>query len=189
MQSAALTGGFSDAPVQSASGFRAALNAMARPGQIEQVTGAIAPAPVSEAAAVLLLTLCDAETPVFLAPGHDLPNVRDWIAFHIGAPICGRQSAMFALGNWESLNPLGGFSTGTPEYPDRAATLIVEMDSIAQSGARLTGPGIQDQAFLSLPDIDAFRANHQLYPLGRDFFFTSGDRLAALPRSTRVEVG
>ena len=53
-------------------------------------------------------------------------------------------------------------------------------------GAVLTGPGIADAARLSLPDVAAFRANRALFPLGLDFFFTCGDRLAALPRSTVV---
>jgi alpha-D-ribose 1-methylphosphonate 5-triphosphate synthase subunit PhnH len=39
---------------------------------------------------------------------------------------------------------------------------------------------------LTLPEVAAFRANRALFPLGLDFFFTCGDRLAALPRSTVV---
>ena len=45
-----LTGGFGNAPVQSARAFRAALNALARPGRIEPLAGGVAPAPVSPAA-------------------------------------------------------------------------------------------------------------------------------------------
>jgi alpha-D-ribose 1-methylphosphonate 5-triphosphate synthase subunit PhnH len=50
----------------------------------------------------------------------------------------------------------------------------------------LEGPGIETQARLDLPDPAAFRRNHARFPLGLDFFFTCGDRLAAVPRSTRV---
>jgi alpha-D-ribose 1-methylphosphonate 5-triphosphate synthase subunit PhnH len=42
-------------------------------------------------------------------------------------------------------------------------------------------------AALSLPEVAAFQANARAFPLGLDFLFTCGDRLAALPRSTRVE--
>ncbi|GHF48226.1 phosphonate C-P lyase system protein PhnH [Seohaeicola zhoushanensis] len=183
-----LTGGFDNPPVQSALAFRAVMNALARPGRIETVAGAAAPAPVSPAAAVLLLTLCDAETPIFLAGAHDCAAVRDWLAFHCGTPVVTRRAeAMFALGGWEALAPIGEFSVGAPEYPDRAATLIVEVDELEGAGARLTGPGIAGEARLSLPEVAAFAANHARFPLGFDSFLTCGSRIAGLPRSTRVE--
>jgi len=187
MRDNVLKGGFESAPVDAARAFRAALNVLARPGVIETVTGATAPAPVSPAAAVMLLTLCDAETPLYLAPGHDSQDVIDWIAFHVGAPICARAEAMFALGTWSALSPLDAFPIGTAEYPDRSTTLIVEMESLEAGGATLRGPGIKDFAQLSLPDEASFVANRALYPLGLDFYFTCGDRLAGLPRSTIVE--
>lgn len=187
MDQAVMTGGFSDPSIQSAWGFRAAMNAMARPGDILAVQGAQAPAPVSVAAAVLMLVLCDPETPVWLAPSHDSDALRRWIAFHTGAPVvAARGEAAFALGAWDSLVPLRDYRIGTPEYPDRSATLIVEMDELRTEGAVLTGPGIKQAAGLNLPDAAAFRANRGLYPLGLDFFLTCGDRLAALPRSTHV---
>lgn len=187
MRDDVLTGGFAEPAIEAARAFRAALEVLARPGRIETAQGAQAPAPVSPAAATLLLTLCDRETPLFLAPGHDTPEVRDWIAFHIGAPIVDRDAAMFALGRWEALGPLSAYAQGTPEYPDRSATLIVELDTLAAAGARLTGPGIEAEARLSLPEVAAFQANRALFPLGCDFFFTAGNSLAALPRSTIVE--
>lgn len=187
MDQSVMTGGFSDPSIQAAWGFRAAMNAMARPGDILAVQGAQAPAPVSEAAAVLLLVLCDPDTPVWLAPSHDSDALRRWVAFHTGAPIvAARGEAAFALGTWDSLAPLRDYRIGTAEYPDRSATLIVEMDDLRAEGAVLTGPGIKEVAGLNLPDVAAFRANRALFPLGLDFFFTCGDRLAALPRSTRV---
>lgn len=187
MQTDALTGGFNDAPVQSAHGFRAALNALSRPGRIETAEGGAAPAPVSAAAATLMLVLCDAETPVHLAGAYDAADIRQWIAFHIGAPISGPEQAAFALGAWDDLLPLSRFPIGTPEYPDRSTTLIVEMAVLTDRGPRLTGPGIREAAHLSLPETQAFRDNRLLFPQGHDFFFTCGDRLAGLPRSTNVE--
>ncbi|EIE49244.1 carbon-phosphorus lyase [Salipiger aestuarii] len=187
MQTDALTGGFGDAPVQAARAFRAALEAMARPGTLHEVTGAEAPAPVGAAAAVLLLTLCDAQTPLYLAPGHDVAAVRDWIAFHVGAPIVAAEDAAVVLGRWQALAPLDRYRIGTPDYPDRSVLLIGEVDALSAQGARLTGPGIETHAHLSLPEIEVFRANAALFPLGWDCFFTCGTRLAALPRSTKVE--
>lgn len=183
---ATLTGGFADAPVEAARAFRAAMNVMARPGRIEPVAGATAPAPVSPAAAALLLTLCDRETPLHLAGGHDAAEVRDWIAFHLGAPLVAPGEATFALGTWEALGGLGAYAQGVPDYPDRSATLIVEMAELSATGTRLTGPGVRDEAFLNLPDAGAFRRNAAQFPLGVDCYFTCGGRIAALPRSTRI---
>ena len=188
MNATALQGAFADPPRDAARAFRTCLNVMARPGTIETLAGAIAPAPLSPAAGTLILTLCDAETPIYLAGGHDAQAIRDWIIFHTGAPIVpDRRKASFALSRWPDLAPLDGYPTGTPDYPDRSATLIVEMDALTPSGVRLSGPGLRDSAFLSLPEVDAFRLNHALFPCGLDFYFTAADRVAALPRSTKVE--
>src|SRR6056297_3138500 len=166
MQPDTLKGAFANAPVQSAKAFRAAMNAMARPGRIELLDGAQPPAPMSPAAGALILTLCDPETPIHLAGMHDCPHVRAWITFHTGAPISDPESASFVLGNWQSLQPLSRFPMGTPEYPDRSATLIVEMSKLSATGARLSGPGIKDSTGFALPEVTAFMANASFYPLG-----------------------
>ncbi|MDP4033787.1 MAG: phosphonate C-P lyase system protein PhnH [Pseudorhodobacter sp.] len=187
MTAASLSGGFADAPVQSARAFRAVLEAMARPGLIAPVEGAAPPAPLSVAAGVALLTLADSTTPLYLAGAADCTAVRDWIAFHIGAPLVAAEAADFALGAWDNLHPVSRFRIGAPDYPDRSATLIVEVAEMEASGPRLTGPGIRDAARLSLPETAAFRANRALFPLGFDTLFTCGNRIAGLPRSTIVE--
>lgn len=183
----ALLGGFDDPAIQSARAFRALLQAMARPGTIWPVAGATPPAPLSVAAGVVLLTLTDGTTPVHLAGSADCAAVRDWISFHTGAPICPADTAMFAVGRWADLGPVDRFPVGLPDYPDRAVTLIVEVDDLTPQGARLTGPGIKDTARLSLPELAAFQANRALFPLGFDTYLTCGDQVAGLPRSTRVE--
>ncbi|MBL6428523.1 MAG: phosphonate C-P lyase system protein PhnH [Maritimibacter sp.] len=183
----ALSGDFADAPREAARAFRAVLDAMARPGKIVDIVGGAAPAPISPAAATLMLTLCDGETPLYLAPSYDGAAISQWIAFHIGAPIVERGQAMFALGSWAALAPQTDFAIGTPEYPDRSATLIVEVDALTTESARLTGPGIESEAHLSLPETGFFARNAALFPLGVDCLFTCGSSLAALPRSTRVE--
>jgi alpha-D-ribose 1-methylphosphonate 5-triphosphate synthase subunit PhnH len=183
----ALSGGFADPPIDAARAFRACLDVMARPGRIADLSGALPPAPLSVAAGVVILTLLDGTTPVHLAGGHDVAAVREWITFHTGAPFAGAEDAIFAVGTWEALLPVTRFAIGTPEYPDRACTLIVECAALEPQGARLTGPGIKDHAFLSLPQTAAFRANRALFPLGFDAFLTAGNRVAGLPRSTIVE--
>ncbi|MFK7878355.1 phosphonate C-P lyase system protein PhnH [Roseobacter sp.] len=187
MQAETLFGGFADPAIQSAHAFRSMMEAMARPGTIHDISGAKPPAPLSMAAGTVLLTLCDSETPVYLAGHTNCEAVRAWLAFHTGAPMTGPSNCMFAVGTWEALAPQSEYSIGTPEYPDRSATLIVECSELAATGATLTGPGIKTSASLSLPNVRAFRNNRSLFPLGLDFILTSGSRLAALPRSTEVQ--
>ncbi len=181
-----LDGGMTSPATDAAFAFRALMNVMARPGQIEQISQATGPAPLSTAAATVLLTLCDADTRLYLAPSFQTNEIQDWLAFHTGAPMSDPDEAVFALGHWAELLPLHRFPVGTPEYPDRSTTLIVEMDDLSQTGAILRGPGIQTQTALNLPDKQAFQDNAKAFPLGLDFIFTSDQSVAALPRTTEV---
>jgi alpha-D-ribose 1-methylphosphonate 5-triphosphate synthase subunit PhnH len=186
MQTTSLSGGFANPATQSAHTFRSVMEAMARPGTIQNIEGALPPAPLSPAAGAVLLTLFDSETPIYLAGEMDCDAVRAWLSFHMGAPFAGPAQCIFAVGKWEALGPLSIYPIGTSEYPDRSATLIVDSAQLSASGARLTGPGIRDHAALSLPVLEAFQANNLLFPLGLDFIFTNGSQLVALPRSTQV---
>jgi alpha-D-ribose 1-methylphosphonate 5-triphosphate synthase subunit PhnH len=184
MESAALQGGFTDPSRDSARAFRAAMEAMARPGTLQPIRGCNAPAPLSTAAATLLMTLCDAQTPLHLAGSCDTGPVQDWIRFHIGAPLMDRAAAMFAVGSWDALLPLTDYAVGTSQYPDRSATLIVELPELSREGPALRGPGIADTATLSLPE-GFLAARVARFPLGLDVFLTCGDQMAAVPRTTQ----
>lgn len=185
MHSASLEGGFADRPVDAAHAFRTALRVLSRPGEVHRLEGARPPAPLSPAAGALLMTLADHETYLWLAPDLNTKDVRDWIAFHTGAPLGSRTQARFAIGAWPALMPITDFAIGTSEYPDRSATLIVEG---GLTGARhtVTGPGIRTQASLPIPDAKAMRLNAALFPLGVDFFLTDGAEVAGLPRTTKI---
>jgi alpha-D-ribose 1-methylphosphonate 5-triphosphate synthase subunit PhnH len=187
MQADALTGGFDNAPTAAALAFRALLEAMARPGVAQDIAGAMPPAPLSPAAGALVLTLADRTTPVHLAASHDLPALRDWITFHCGAPLVGAAQAVLAVGTWAALQPVARFARGTPEYPDRAATLVIETAGVAQVPVRLRGPGIRGEILAELPEVAGFAANAAGFPLGWDAFLTGGGRVSALPRSTKVD--
>lgn len=185
-QQSAFEGGFANPSYDAAHAFRAAMRAMARPGTVETISGGSAPWPVSVAAASVMLTLCDPDTGVHLAGAYDTEDVREWVTFHTAAALVCAEQADFAIGTWDALQPVSRVKIGTSEYPDRAATLVVEMPELSQSGARLSGPGIKDSAFLNLPELAAFQANRKLFPLGFDCFFCAGEQIAALPRSTIV---
>ncbi len=185
MEAQALEGGFSNAPQDSSHAFRAALNVMARPSTVATITGALPPVGLSVAAGTLLLTLCDHDTPIHLAGDTNTQAIRDWVTFHTGAPFVDAANAMFAVGAWDQLMPITQFAIGTPQYPDRSTTLIVER--LGEIEVCLTGPGIETSAKAVLPDVEPFQLNAALFPLGCDFYFTDGDQISALPRTTKVE--
>ncbi|MGI9450585.1 MAG: phosphonate C-P lyase system protein PhnH, partial [Geminicoccaceae bacterium] len=83
---------------------------------------------------------------------------------------------------------------GTSEYPERSTTILMQVQGLDDSlGARLTGPGIETEARLTIdgmpPDFwSQWFANQRQFPLGVDLILTAGDRIAALPRSISAEV-
>lgn len=188
-----LSGGFADPARDGARAFRAALDAMARPGRIHVLEGAVPPGDLAPAAGVLLLTLTDRTTPLWIAPLTATPALARWIAFHTGAPDAeGRSSAAFGLGTLPALLPLGVWPQGSADYPDRSATLIAEVPSL-RGGTPLTlrGPGIETHLTVAPETPDGFarelRRNRAAYPLGVDLFLVCGAEVMALPRTVRLE--
>ena len=180
-----LEGGFASASEDSARIFRSALNAMARPGQIEAVRIA-PPSPRSAAAGALLLTLADRETPVFLAGAYDCAGLREWLAFHTGASFVGRMEAAFAVGTWSDLAPIDAYRTGTSEYPDRAVTLIVEMDELSRQRCAASGPGIESHASLNLLTQMFSNSTPRASRLASTCALVAGGNNMAALRSTRL---
>jgi alpha-D-ribose 1-methylphosphonate 5-triphosphate synthase subunit PhnH len=188
----ALTPGFADPVLDAQACFRAVLDALARPGRIQRLAGpAEPPAPLGRAAAAVLLTLADADTPIWTDAG---PAAEAWARFHAGCPVVaapGAAAFVFATGTPPALAAL---EAGTDEEPQRAATLVIEVSALTEApGWRLSGPGIEHVHPLrvaGLPEdfVVQWAANHARFPCGIDLLLCCGDRLAALPRSTRLEV-
>lgn len=184
-----------DAVRDSQSVFRLAMDAMAGPGRILGLSAQLAaPAPLHAPAAALLLTLCDFETGLWLDPPLARgAGVVEFLRFHTGARIVAAPAdADFAvISAAASMPALAQFRQGTPEYPDRSATLIVQVESLTARGWKLEGPGISATATFSAAPLPADFArklgpNRSAFPCGVDIFFATRDQLAALPRSTTV---
>lgn len=196
MAATTLSPGFAD-PVGDAQGtFRAVLTALSRPGQIVELAALPpAPAPLMPATVALLLALADYDTGVWLDGAADTPAVVEHLRFHCGSPLTAQCNvADFAvIAEPAGMPALARFKPGTDEYPDRSATLIVQVDTLASDrGWTLRGPGIETAAALDVAPLpsdfrDQLAANHARYPCGVDLLFVAGSRLAALPRSIRVE--
>jgi alpha-D-ribose 1-methylphosphonate 5-triphosphate synthase subunit PhnH len=174
--------------------FRAVAEAMAQPGAIKHIP-ARPPAPpqLMPAAAALCLSLLDFETPLWLQrPQRD---VTDYLKFHCGCPFTPEpQCAAFALITDTAAMPsLSAFNAGNAEYPDRSATLFVQVASLSNAtGVRLSGPGLQHPMYLDVAGVSAacwreLQRTRAAFPCGVDIVFVWGERIAALPRTTHLE--
>jgi len=196
MRADALAGGFADQVLQSQAVFRTLLDALSRPGTVHILPPAVRPPlPLKPAAGALLGALADADTPVWLdarLAAHD--SVVAWIRFHTGARIVSHPAkAVFAVvADPEAMPLFSLFAQGSAEYPDRSATLIIEVERLsAPDPYLLAGPGVDGSVALGFePQPPDFRrqldANRALFPRGIDIVLTTPTQIAGLPRTTRI---
>ncbi|MCJ2033332.1 phosphonate C-P lyase system protein PhnH [Methylobacterium sp. J-068] len=190
-----LARGFPD-PVHDAQGvFRAAMEALSRPGRIGPLVTALAPpAPLTPELAALALALVDADTPVWLdAPLRAEPAVAAFLRFHTGAPIVAEpERATFALIADPARCPaFTAFAQGTLAHPDASATLILAVETLSNdAGPAFAGPGLREATRFGAGPLPAdwvarLVANQAGFPQGIDLLFVAPGRLAGLPRSAR----
>lgn len=192
----ALAPGFADPPLAAQAVFRRLLDTMARPGTVASLEALPAPSPLAPAAGAIALTLCDADTAVWLDTALRTPEAIAWLRFHTGCRVVeASEDAAFAFAADASAAPLDRLSTGSDEFPDRSATAVLQ---VARLGAgvplRLAGPGIETTTTLHVDGLPAgfvtwWRRNHAAYPRGVDVVLVAGTEVAGLPRSTAVMEG
>ncbi|MDR3513583.1 MAG: phosphonate C-P lyase system protein PhnH [Caulobacteraceae bacterium] len=188
---------FIDPTRESQAVFRKVMDAVARPGTIQDLAFAPdAPQGLDRAAGAVALTLFDFETPVWLDPALRGGTAEGWMRFHCGCPLTDDPvKAAFALITDALAAPeLAAFNQGDAKYPDRSTTLVVQLPAL-DGGPRvtLTGPGIRSEASLALAGLpngfwEQAQANQAKFQFGVDLIFVAADRLTALPRSTRVTI-
>jgi len=206
---AEMTPGFRDATHGAQQTFRTVLDAMSRPGRVltlptTATRGIVPPAstpsdrPMSAGTAALLLTLLDAETSVHLGGALGSAAAASYLRFHTGARLSSEpELAAFAVARAAELDAAlwSDLDLGSDEAPQRGATLIVEVDSLDADAAtrlNLRGPGIETMQALAVTGLSngfwAWRVQTAaLLPRGVEIILVCGDRLAALPRTTRIE--
>jgi alpha-D-ribose 1-methylphosphonate 5-triphosphate synthase subunit PhnH len=192
---AELPAGFADKVLSTQSTFRSVMEAMARPGSVQQVTASVgAPVHLMRGTAAIALTLFDHDTPIWLDPTlSEATEVKKWLKFHSGAPVVADPSvASFALiSDADALPGLDRFSFGSNEYPDRSTTLILQVESLVRGAEyELRGPGIDGSAILcaTIRPADLFERlaiNAALFPRGIDVVLVADDTIVAIPRTTR----
>lgn len=185
--------GFADPVLDAQASFRAILEAMSRPGCLQRLEAAPSPpAPLAPATAAALLTLVDAETPLFTDIGGE---AAEWIRFHCGCPFVpqpGQAAFALVVGTPPSLSAL---PAGSDEDPQAGATLIWQVAALrADAGWRLSGPGIEREHRLEVHDAPASFVGEWAkmgrgFPRGVDAILCAGRDLAALPRTLRIREG
>lgn len=193
----ALSGGFENPVFGSQAVFRALLEAMSRPAHIVALPALAAPpVPLTAGTADLILALADADTPIYLdAPLATCEAVVRFIRFHTGAPIVADPArATFAvIADAAAMPAINRFPAGTADYPDRSATLILQVGTLTDGPPlTFTGPGIETTQTIAAAPLPAgfaaaWDANRARYPLGVDMVFATADAVAALPRSARLQ--
>ena len=184
--------GFSAPSLDAQRVFRAVLEAWARPGTIETVSGLHdVPEGFDLASAVVALTLIDQDTPVWLSD-HTSP-AADWLRFHCGCPLLEDSGeAAFGFARGAELNGLDGFNPGSAMSPEDGATLILQADSLTRGPRmKLTGPGIETEHSLQVTGIPAriWGARAELardFPAGIDLVVTHASQLLAIPRTAHL---
>jgi alpha-D-ribose 1-methylphosphonate 5-triphosphate synthase subunit PhnH len=162
--------------------FAAILAALSRPGTVHR-TPEPGPAPLVQA-------LLDRECRAWA----DTPGVEALIrasgAMVVPPDLAGH--LFLSLDTEAALSRFARAGTGDPLYPDEGATVVVPARIGEGAELRLSGPGVDGTARLRLggvhPGLWPLRAALCRYPLGLEMIFLDGDRIAALPRSTTVEM-
>lgn len=187
--------GFAD-PVRDAQRcFRRLLAALSYPGRPQEIGDLLprGPEPLFSSTAALCLTLFDVDTPVWLEPGLDTPEVRQFLSFHCGCPIAAHPGeAAFALLPVAAAERLAAFHVGTPEYPDRAATLLIQTPSVT-GGAPVAaaGPGIPERQDFAVAGANGGFWSHRAavdaaFPCGLDIVFVDPRQIVGLPRGVHA---
>jgi alpha-D-ribose 1-methylphosphonate 5-triphosphate synthase subunit PhnH len=189
--------GFAD-PVRDAQRcFRKLLAAISYPGRAQDLHGLLssAPAPLYPTTAALCLTLLDVETVVWLDGPFDTPDVRQFLSFHCGCKIATHPGeAAFALLDGKTAAPrLQTLHLGTPEYPDRATTALIQVPATAGGAKTLgRGPGIAEHQEFDIaglqPEFWARRTTvNAAFPTGLDIVFVDPRLIVGLPRAIQME--
>ena len=206
---AEMTPGFRDAVHGAQKVFRTVLESMSLPGRVMTLPDAavdgVVPPPGSPAMSVgtaaVLLTVLDAETSVRLCRGMASADASAYLRFHTGVRAARLdEAAAFTVAHaadvddalWRRLD------LGSDEVPQHGATLIVEVAGIGEQARdgvtlQLSGPGIETQCSLRVQGLSpAFwqwrMSLRRLMPRGIEIMLVDGVRIAAIPRSTRIEL-
>ncbi|WP_047237797.1 phosphonate C-P lyase system protein PhnH [Chromobacterium subtsugae] len=175
--------------------FRILLSAMAEP-LLPRALPVLPPAlPGLQAGiAALLYTLADQDVSVWLPalPDETVSSLR----FHTGMRMTDlpEQADFIVIAAGMPLPDLMSLKAGSAEYPDRSATLLIEVASFAEDQVEGSGPGFAMPRRFGAAGLPSgfwaeWQRNHARFPLGVDAMLISDTHIAGLPRSARIREG
>ncbi len=172
--------------------FRAALQAMSRPGVAQALPLVDTHPLLGGGLGLLLLALTDADTPVWWQQPE--PSCLEWLRFHTGAPHTAQASAAaFAVvTDAAALNDLAGFGQGSDAAPETSTTVLVHLKGWQGGTGQLWhGPGLPTPLPSHLPGLtpkfwSERQAQQAAFPCGVDLLFCCAQAVLGLPRSTQV---
>jgi alpha-D-ribose 1-methylphosphonate 5-triphosphate synthase subunit PhnH len=186
-----LSAGFADPVHDAQRAFRAALDALSRPGRPVDAGQPIAGLALGAAMAHVLLALTDDDTAVWWQDGG---AAVQWLRFHTGAKAAPlpHEAAFAVITDALVMPALDSFMQGTLASPEFSTTLLVEVPSFdAGPALQWHGPGIRDAQAVRIAGLapefwGQWQANHAAFPQGVDVIFTCGAQALGLPRTTRI---
>ncbi|CAB1077425.1 hypothetical protein D1AOALGA4SA_5214 [Olavius algarvensis Delta 1 endosymbiont] len=173
--------------------FQAIFAAMEHPGQLVTIPhNPAAPDILNWASAATCLTLLARETPVWIDIDQQNSAVS-WLQNRCQSSVVTEPCmANFAIVTRpDNMPDLEYFRVGTYDYPEKATTVLIQVEDILPDIAySATGIGFDQRPQLELKGLSE-RFWHQWrrlsgrHPLGIDVFITCEDVLTALPKSAR----
>ena len=195
--------GFNDQVVDSQRIFRNALQALSHPGQVvEVIPNAAIPDQAQPSASVLLLSLLDADSHLWVSPSIAKSDAVHWLVFHTNCMLVDNLAlADFAwIHSIDEMPALASFNQGTDEYPELSTTCLLNIASFenevnAVQPITLEGPGILGTSQLCLKLVvssqienllSQWHTNNQQFPKGIDVFLCGTNQIVGLPRTTKL---
>lgn len=172
--------------------FRSLIQAFAHPGTARRLHPDCVDG--GEAVGILAACLLDAECAIGAAIEAQEAAVAS-LARRTGCRRTDAVMADFVMAGSGAGSTLATLRVGDPDYPDRGATVVYRVRSLADEGGEWdwSGPGIATSVSPRLEGLDAgelaaLREINSAYPLGLDALFVADDgSILAMPRSTRLE--
>lgn len=166
--------------------FRSSLEALSRPGQLQEIQP-LFNSTLQAMASVLLYS----EVTYCYQGQEDFQMIQ---------AICGVRTAHGSEADYlffdhPDVDFLFHAKVGSAEKPEHGATLIFKCDTLGGAGTKVTlsGPGIATVHSATLPVdmqfIEQLRQKNDQFPMGVDVFFIDQQgQLLGLPRTTSIEV-
>jgi alpha-D-ribose 1-methylphosphonate 5-triphosphate synthase subunit PhnH len=178
--------------------FRTVMRAMGNPGGIYRLgdhrarkTGSLQ---------LVAETLFDQDVTFCAVGDPPASEIEDMLYERTKSPVTDLSLADFIIvTGGTSKGRLLAAKRGTPEYPDRGATVLFSVESLTDGNAgdflaRLSGPGISSEKYIQIRGLDCDELHHLRelnggYPLGVDsIFIDKKGCIMCMPRSTKIQL-